>query len=632
MKFCSLILTASIAMVAISCKSSLPERSEKIHKNNNDLIANKSLQDNAEVPESSVLGIVLPETSGDDQSFEKDMKLILSLLDGSIEDYTNLEEADNVDENNPSLQLTRISFNPVKWLQPKTKVSPAPIKSNDIKTPKFENPASHPSDLPSTKMPEIPEQYTKNFLYPEDQLLSQYYSRKTKAYTTQFETLKSAFHVGVEIKGGGPRSPQRDWLEIKKDGKPYLFASLETLEDFQLPEPGKTKKFIVGAKDEKTAVRLKSRLGGTDDINIIKHRNEYVVFGSVKTPESVRVKKTLEKDGYEGFTLKTNFKLNDIPVEWKKNQNQLAKELLSDDRFKPVASVKTGEQTFYLSQIFKSSGKRDMAIMYTRNNDGEVMARWLYKSKSDGGWRSSPGKEDNGRYSKGQYIHYTQETKPSKDIVMLMDALYKKDMTLRISDDISNNFVLLDLKFKGSHTYNREIFKYETDKLSEFTECVPGLCFKSGTKDYQQLLRNLDFKRKGLEGFIPDFKYRPKYSYYSSHTLIEGKIKFEVFEGTLEGRKIEWHMASDEKGRVWIDRINFSKGKISSYGVYEEVIDSGVLTNKPIEYRNQAGGLKEKDYRELNSHPEYIDITPLLDNLEPIKRYREARGIVRESA
>jgi len=96
--------------------------------------------------------------------------------------------------------------------------------------------------------------------------------------------------------------------------------------------------------------------------------------------------------------------------------------------------------------------------------------------------------------------------------------------------------------------------------------------------------------------------------------------------GPQRTREVIWTMAEDGTGRVWIQSIRFADAKPNSYGVYNEVIDSGILTSKPLEYSDQSYGVPETHRRPFNKI--YEDITPLLDILQPIKKYREARGIL----
>ena len=55
-----------------------------------------------------------------------------------------------------------------------------------------------------------------------------------------------------------------------------------------------------------------------------------------------------------------------------------------------------------------------------------------------------------------------------------------------------------------------------------------------------------------------------------------------------------------------------------------------MLTSKPLEYGIQSDGLNDGTERtHLRGH--YYDITPVLDRLSPIKRFRQAAGVSRRS-
>ena len=112
--------------------------------------------------------------------------------------------------------------------------------------------------------------------------------------------------------------------------------------------------------------------------------------------------------------------------------------------------------------------------------------------------------------------------------------------------------------------------------------------------------------------------------------------------GVLDGRAVEWHMAHGPKGRVWIDRISYQDSEISNYGINSEILDSGILTNKPLEYDSQAWMLKdlevegatpalrEFEHSKNTGLDKYADITGFLDQLAPISSYRKAKGIRRQ--
>ena len=67
--------------------------------------------------------------------------------------------------------------------------------------------------------------------------------------------------------------------------------------------------------------------------------------------------------------------------------------------------------------------------MYSFVKIGEVLQpRLFYLSNSDGGWRASPYIRQDGRYSKGNHFHYTQETKPTEEVVSYLEGAKKCGM------------------------------------------------------------------------------------------------------------------------------------------------------------------------------------------------------------
>jgi hypothetical protein len=130
------------------------------------------------------------------------------------------------------------------------------------------------------------------------------------------------------------------------------------------------------------------------------------------------------------------------------------------------------------------------------------------------------------------------------------------------------------------------------------------------------------------DGFVPDFSGGPIREYTGRHTLL-GETTYREYEGTLNGEAVVWTFAEAAGDRVWIQGIRYRDVLITDFGTYDRVIDSGILTSKPLEYTEQLGNLPVEYRRPVErtdggpSH--YEDITPLLAELEPIRRYREAR-------
>ncbi len=315
------------------------------------------------------------------------------------------------------------------------------------------------------------------------------------------------------------------------------------------------------------------------------------------------------------------------------SQPALTRKLLSDERLRPKEELDINGQKFYMGEILQTPHYQQ-SVMYVEKN-GQMMPRVLYKSNSDGGWRSCPGYM--GVYSKGRGIHYTQETKPHRSIVEYFDR--KKESSVNYERDlIKEEFPVFTESGKNPvNTYRNEVTKYnDNDALSGPKKFMPGVSFdkdrtfskKGGVDGFIKSVNKLP------EGFTPNFNSRPKRTVKIDHTLLTPrtgeKITIETYEGELNGRKVDWNMAHDADGRVWIDSIHFTDGKINSYGVQSEVINTGGLTNKPLEYYEQSGALDSEYAQSFDDS--YSDITPLLDKMAPIQQFRQSRGISRKTA
>lgn len=182
-------------------------------------------------------------------------------------------------------------------------------------------------------------------------------------------------------------------------------------------------------------------------------------------------------------------------------------------------------------------------------------------------------------------------------------------------DIIYDYFAILDLNKDGVYSYESETRMYnDAGLLRDFKRFAPG--------SYNSIdVTGKDFESfRYPNGFIPDFTKGPIKIQNNKHTLL-GNTVLETYLGELSGRSVAWVFARDRQGRIWIDRIYFPGADINTYGVYEEVINSGALTNKPLEYRSQVGRVDAGFYRDFDST--YVDITPLISRLLPVKLYRD---------
>ncbi len=148
-------------------------------------------------------------------------------------------------------------------------------------------------------------------------------------------------------------------------------------------------------------------------------------------------------------------------------------------------------------------------------------------------------------------------------------------------------------------------------------------------RDY--ILQVVNPKLDPLVGqFVPRFTTAPLRTYTLSHTILSEKtangdlskdITVEVFSGSYLGRATDWHMATSLDGKTWIERVEFRDGKTTSYGTSKEIIDIGILGNKPFDYHQQTCTI---DCQKMN-HSIYCDLTQFLENLSPIKQYLNAK-------
>ncbi|MFZ9595601.1 MAG: hypothetical protein ACO3A2_05930 [Bdellovibrionia bacterium] len=365
------------------------------------------------------------------------------------------------------------------------------------------------------------------------------------------------------------------------------------------------------------------------------------------------------------------------------NQSFILNELmkLNLTQLDPKDKIIIGNRTFYTTGILEGS-QRPHVILYTEiEHEGQKLfvPRLFYKSRSDGGWRSCPQITEHG-YSKGNKIHYTQETKPHQDIIHALQKLEtrpKERLTEDQENEVYSHFYWPDPNSKNElHPFRRNSnhFKEESKNQAEsqllkiFQECTPGDCFECDlAQDYAKatsnplgrslltqatdlmcarIFSNSTFKSiedqpkknfthyietlnqrfndEAIQGFIPNFNQAPDRTYRFDHSLL-GETTVQVFHSSLNGKPLEWHMAKDQEGRVWIERIRNPQNRINSYGTDEQVLDSGILTNKPLEYTSQARALLlGSEKREFSKDPDYVDITPILSQLLPIRQFIEA--------
>ena len=323
-----------------------------------------------------------------------------------------------------------------------------------------------------------------------------------------------------------------------------------------------------------------------------------------------------------------------------KEQFELTRSLLSEG-FWPTNVLTIGNKEFFVGPVIgtgnavKPFSAGYLVMFYKDPATRRLMPRLIYHSLSDRSWRSIPGVY--GTISKGTGIHYTQETKAHKNISRYIEqSIANANVTHPPSgkavDDRFTPGIRGGIQAEW-YTFDKEISRYD-DKgvLKQFQKYRPGYLSSSDVgKDVNlsEEFRNFDFSTPELKAFVPDFTKAPVEIDILKHAFY-GEVILETYTAQLNGRPIEWVMAYDKEGRVWIDRIAFLDREVNSYGVMPEVIDSGCLTNKPFDYNIHVGALRQGEER-LVQDRDYSDITPLLDNLRPVQEYRKARNIKLEN-
>lgn len=174
--------------------------------------------------------------------------------------------------------------------------------------------------------------------------------------------------------------------------------------------------------------------------------------------------------------------------------------------------------------------------------------------------------------------------------------------------------------------------------LGNDPEYMPAKLDMPGSENAAAHFRGLDSRFP--HGFIPDFSSGPIRQPTIKYHPQLGKTISETYRGYLNGKPVDWTMVYEApdnpsyQGRVWIENIRMTNSGITTYGTYANYLFTGVLGHKPLDYSDQVsalrGGVDRKPYSyEPNGTPVYDDITPLLDNLLPIRLFRRARGIHR---
>jgi hypothetical protein len=311
--------------------------------------------------------------------------------------------------------------------------------------------------------------------------------------------------------------------------------------------------------------------------------------------------------------------------------DESAKRLL-EAGYVPVESVSTSDRIFYISDTVIVD-EMQTAVVYTYNL-GIFFARCVYRSRSDGEWRASPGYIGK-HISKGAGYHYTQETKLALPLYFRLQSRGTRGKRELTSEEGKYFRDQLSVRNKTVFVFFKDAFSSEVSKLS-FPELEPttlhrpGACF-ARCSSVEKIVDDVNENVYSLD-FLPNFE-RPVFYYKTNHSLLskerpdgsfEDDILVVVYGLTYKGVDLLWHIAQSttRQEAVWISRISVLDNSTTTFGTDASVFDSGFLTNKPIEYRDQAGCLElGKHARAINY--DYILITPVLSSLLPIQIFNK---------
>ncbi len=297
-------------------------------------------------------------------------------------------------------------------------------------------------------------------------------------------------------------------------------------------------------------------------------------------------------------------------------------------------------------------GNREAYAVTTTDKTGRQRQAIIYRSNSEGAMRMTPAieLEDNEdgthseRYVKGAelspFTQYTQETQLHPDFAYaLADMVADVDSMPMITEDhLKMNteqatYVMRDLEDQI------EVFSFGDEKLAEEIAILRAGGY--GKHDFQDIF-NADIANEPQKldqyinqlnddireaGIVPDFSKRGVVT-RDMHPVL-GEMAREVFTHKVGGIEYEWHMGVARSGEVWVDRIRYANAEPTTYGTDKQIPYSGILTSKPVEHFVQTTGLPEKYKRGSGKSSHYVNISRLLDQLEPIRQYRAQRELKR---
>lgn len=347
----------------------------------------------------------------------------------------------------------------------------------------------------------------------------------------------------------------------------------------------------------------------------------------------------------------------DFETLWRMPKRQVAHAILEHDQLRPILQVKAGAYDFYLSRILRvenSEGdKRLYALALVPVEEGGriiLKRRFFYKSNSDAGnWRACPYQAENGHLKKGVGVHYTQETQPVPELAEALIYLEQRSQEhYSMTSGELWPFISIASPMVGpeglrtmAQAFGEEVAFPRIAGMTDIQELGDTFRRPRNLEVWTKVLNSHILHEKSAlevlealeypQGFVPDFRREPRRTFTQPESLL-GPVTFREYTGgyvlekvTGRHRPVVWTMGEDTAGRVWVQSIRYADASVNSYGVYSEVIDSGLLTAKPLEYKSQTTALPESHRPSFDEH--YDDVSSALALLRPIREYRQARGL-----
>jgi hypothetical protein len=281
--------------------------------------------------------------------------------------------------------------------------------------------------------------------------------------------------------------------------------------------------------------------------------------------------------------------------------------------------------------------------------DGTTRTFVVYRSNSGGAYRVSQGFETyydaNGqpkpRFMKGPelspYAQYTQDTQLHPDFDKAFGRLeedkriaslpvqpipnFDADRATDAIKDFENQTTVYTL---GNERVHHHLSSLKAGMLAagDMLEITGVDAVKYPGDASRAYMARIDALNKELEaaGIMPDFSAPPDAVEADGHPQL-GAIVRETYRKDVNGVQYEWQMAHDMHGRVWIDRIRLQGAEPSAYGTDKQMVFSGILTSKPLDYTSQTTGLAPELKQDLGNG--LTDLAPFLRKLLPIQQYAQ---------